>query len=606
VTWNKLTVWAGAWKKISVWAGVVIIALAASGGIIFAVLVKQSPSFRQGLLANTENNIYETTGARVGVRDFNLKFFPLNLDLYGVVVRGNEPQFGEPLLHADHVGARIEIRSLWGHRWSLDEVVIDRPVVHLFVNQSGETNLPQPAKDNRSKTRMFDVAVRHLRLSGAEVDGTERKFLFHAELRDLHSTADFDPGLARYRGLLRYAEGTVKYDRYPPVLHSLDLSLDAVAAKLMVNRLNLATDRSRVALSGSVEGYSHPAVQASYDAHLATSDLATVLPNASLPEGVIHLVGTGSYRSDPGHATLETVALSGTVSSSSLAVTTPVLHTKVTDFGARYKLASGNAEVDDIHAQIFAGKMTGNLSIHDLVGASTAKFQARLKDASLDELQAAEQPSSTAEAQLSGQISGDVEATWNRMLKNLAGRGNVTLVGTLGRSPAAPLHAAIHADYADASQQLALRQSYIRTAQTSITVDGSVSEQSQLQVSLHSSNLHEVELLAQNFRIAPSAQPGQGLDLHGTGSFTGSVSGPASSPHLKGQLEASDLRVKGTQWNLLRTDVDASPSSLSFTNGSLEAGNHTSEKPQHPEPAQTTTTRSEGQISQSRDLATVK
>jgi autotransporter translocation and assembly factor TamB len=116
-----------------------------------------------------------------------------------------------------------------------------------------------------------------------------------------------------------------------------------------------------------------------------------------------------------------------------------------------------------------------------------------------------------------------------------------------------------------------LRQSYIRTQQTSITLDGKVSEDSQLQVALRSGNLHELELLAENFRTAPSGQTAQKLDLYGTASFSGFVSGPANVPQLKGQLEAHNLRVKGTYWKLLRTDIDASPSSLSFSNGDLEA-----------------------------------
>jgi translocation and assembly module TamB len=127
-----------------------------------------------------------------------------------------------------------------------------------------------------------------------------------------------------------------------------------------------------------------------------------------------------------------------------------------------------------------------------------------------------------------------------------------------------------------------------------------LSEPSQLQVSLRSGNLHEVELLAQNFGIAASGRSVQALDLYGTASFTGSVSGSVIAPHLKGQLEATDLRVRGTRWKLLRTDIDASPSSLSFSNGSLEAAGKPPEQPQRPEPEAAAIARSDGQLSQPR------
>jgi translocation and assembly module TamB len=590
-------------KKIIIWAIAGAILLVVAGvAVTAALLVKQSPSFRQGLLARAERNIYESTGARVAVRDFSLSFFPLHLDLYGVVAQGSEPQFGEPLLRADHVGAGIEIVSLRGRRWTLSDVVIDRPVVHLFVNQAAESNLPQPEAGGRSKLSIIALTVRELRLHGGEVDSNQQRILLDADLHDLHSSLAFDGGMKRYRGALNYAEGTLTYDRYAPVSHSLELSFDAAPAKLTVDHLLLVAGKSRVAATGSVENYDHPAVQATYDAHLSTSEVAAVLQDVSLPAGVVHLVGSLSYRRDPSRPVLETIALSGTVGSPELAVTMSGLHTQVSDFGAQYKLAAGNAELDNIHAQVFAGKMTGSLAVHELAGAAAAKFQARLKDASLAELQFAEHQALPPDAQLSGRINADVEATWSKVLEDLAARANVTLAGALGRNPATRLSGVIHADYVAANQQFTLRQSFVRTAQTSVTLDGSVSEQSQLQVSLRSGNLHEVELLAQNFRIAPSGQSLPSLNLYGTASFTGSVSGSSVAPHLKGQLEATDLRVRGTRWKLLRTDIDASPSSLSFSNGSLEAASESPEKPQRPEPQAATMARSEGQMSPPRPV----
>ncbi|HEY6306276.1 MAG TPA: hypothetical protein VI488_07415 [Candidatus Angelobacter sp.] len=585
-------------KKIIIWGTAGVILLVAGMAVTAALLVRHSPSFRQGLMARAERNIYESTGARVVVRDFSLNFFPLHLDLYGVVAHGSEPQFGEPLLRADHVGAGIEIGSLRGRRWRLSDAVIDRPVVHFFVNQAGENNLPQPEGGGKSKTSIVDLAVRELRLHGGEVDCNQQKILLDADLHDLHSSLAFDGGMKRYRGVLKYAEGTLAYDHYAPVSHSLDLSFDAAPAKLTVDHLLLVAGKTRVAATGSVENYDRPAVQATYDAHLSTSEVAPFLHNTELPAGVVHLVGSLNYRRDPSRPVLETIALSGTASSSALAVTVSGLHAEVSDFGAQYKLAAGNAELDNIHAQVFAGRMTGSLAVHDVAGAAAAKFQARLKDASLQELQSAENQDLPLDAQLSGRINADVEATWSKMLEDLAARGNVTLAGALGRNPAAHLSGAVHAEYAAANRQFTLRQSFIRTAQTSVTLDGSVSEQSQLQVSVRSGNLHEVELLAQNFRIAPSGRESMpSLNLYGTASFTGSVSGSSVAPHLKGQLEATDLSVRGTRWKLLRTDIDASPSSLSFSNGSLEAASESPEKPQHPEPQAATMARSEGQMS---------
>jgi translocation and assembly module TamB len=97
-------------------------------------------------------------------------------------------------------------------------------------------------------------------------------------------------------------------------------------------------------------------------------------------------------------------------------------------------------------------------------------------------------------------------------------------------------------------------------------MNGTVSDRSALQVNLQSSDLHEIESIADEFR-APGAQP---FGLYGTANFNGAVSGSMDAPHLDGQFTASDLRVHGTQWRVLRTKIDASPSNASLSNGELD------------------------------------
>src|SRR5260370_6805386 len=114
-------------------------------------------------------------------------------------------------------------------------------------------------------------------------------------------------------------------------------------------------------------------------------------------------------------------------------------------------------------------------------------------------------------------------------------------------------------------------QSYLRTPATSLTLDGKVSRDSQLQVGAQSSNLHELELLAVNLRAAFSGMPPQWPDVYGAASFNGFITGLVTKPHLQGKLEARNLRVKGSSWKLLRASVDADPSALSVSGGYLEA-----------------------------------
>jgi translocation and assembly module TamB len=88
---------------------------------------------------------------------------------------------------------------------------------------------------------------------------------------------------------------------------------------------------------------------------------------------------------------------------------------------------------------------------------------------------------------------------------------------------------------------------------------------------MQSSDLHELELLAEDFRTPTPGQPAEPLGIYGTASFNGAVSGSTANPRVTGQLVASNLKVKGSSWKVLRTNLNASPSQVSLTNGDLEA-----------------------------------
>src|SRR4029453_16797090 len=93
-----------------------------------------------------------------------------------------------------------------------------------------------------------------------------------------------------------------------------------------------------------------------------------------------------------------------------------------------------------------------------------------------------------------------------------------------------------------------------------------VSERSALNVNLQARDLHELEAIAAMFQTAPKP-----LGLYGTATFNGSITGSTARPNIRGQLLASNLRVRGSSWRSLRTDVDVSPSGARLHDGEITA-----------------------------------
>ena len=449
-------------------AGLLVLIVAA--GVTLLLVIDHSRSFRQNILARVERSLAESTGAKIEIRDFNLHLASLTLDIYGLIVRGREADQSRPLLQADHVEAGVRIDSFLRRTWRLTSVVIDHPVVHLVVNQAGENNLPQAQKKSTSQTSIFDLAISKFVLNRGEIYYNDQKSPLDAELHDLQLNAAFDSTQSRYYGDLAYREGNIRYGSYAPVSHNLEAKFAATAQKFTLDKLTLSVDSSRIVASASLENYSSLKVQASYEAELVAGDFRRVLKNSSLPTGTIRLTGSLNWQNQPNRPMLETVSVSGQVSSAGLEFKTPDLRATVHNFGAHYKLESGNAEVENIHAQLLGGTLDGKLTIHDLAGKSLTKVQAALKGVSINDLRAAYPSPSMKQAQLSGTINADAQATWAKNMDNLKAHCDAAVQAVFGQKPATPLNSVVHADYAAATQEVTLRQSYVRTPQTTINL----------------------------------------------------------------------------------------------------------------------------------------
>ncbi|HKF22828.1 MAG TPA: translocation/assembly module TamB domain-containing protein [Candidatus Angelobacter sp.] len=560
-------------KKIVFWAAggiVVLILLAVAAGFL---LLNHSERFRAYLLQRVERSINESTGARATARDFKVSLSSLRLDFYEIVVHGREPGTERPLLTADHLEVVFKIDSVLGRKWSLQSLIADHPVASVSVNKAGESNLPAPQQPSQSTVNIFELAVRQAAIHNGEIYYNDQKMGIDATLNDLAFTAAFDPNQTRYYGGLRYSNGNIHYGQYAPVAHNLDARFEVTPRTFTLNQAQIATGSSRVVLEGSVEDYpGTPQIQVTYDAQLATRDLARVLRNSSVPAGDVQLTGLLNYRPRGDRPFLEGVKLAGAVSSRELKVATASFRGAIRDLKARYRLEDGNAMVDGLHAQLLGGSLDGGLTVRDILGAQKGTLHASLRSVSLD--QALPRNQSLQQAGLKGHVDGQVEASWAKSLKNLIAHADAAFNGTLGSNPTTPVNGAVHADYSRATQQVALHQSYFRTAQTSIVLDGKVSSNSQLQVLMTSNNLHELELLAANFREAgetPSAPDSLNLGLYGSARLAATVAGSLDQPQIRGKLEATNFRVKGSTWRTLHTDVSANPSVLALENGELQA-----------------------------------
>jgi len=540
---------------------------------IFALL--HNNSFRQYLLRIAQTRLTEATGLDLKMRDFSVHLSGISpaVDMYDVVIDGAPPYQSPPLLKVDHLSVGIQVMSLFQRTWYLKDIAIDHPVARVFVAENGETNLPT-LKSSDQSTSVFDLGVRHVMLGQGELYYNDQKSALDADLHNFQFQSSFDPIPKRYSGGLSYSDGKIHFQNLNPLVHNFEAEFDATQDTFNLKRSLITSGASQFSLTATLQDYVHPKVTATYQSSLDTGELRQVLKDATLPVGVIKVAGSANFESDPNRPVIQTLALDGNVSSSGLQIHTATIHTLVRDISARYLLQRGDVEVRDLRAALLGGGVNGSFKMRDVTGAQVSELHATLHDIALASIQALVNAEGMRDFRFTGTANAKVDAKWRKTFDTLTAHTDADFKGTIAprnnASQAAVLSedGSIHADYSAAAQTVSFAQSYIRTPQTTINLNGTVSKTASLQVQIQSNDLGEVETVANAF--GAMTEP---IGLGGTATFTGTVRGSTTNPEIAGQLSATSLKVKGTEWRSVRTTIDANPAQLSLRNGDVTPAN---------------------------------
>ena len=162
------------WKRWVLGAALVIVAVPLIGMLILSAGLTDD-YIRRSIV----EQIATLTNGKAELRAFHFNPWRLRVVLSDFTIRGREPAGTPPFFHADRIEVGVRIDSFWGRKVSVGDVEVSRPAVHVRVEQDGSINVPitpRPTQGKPFRQRIFDVAVRRLRLESSRVDG-EDEFL---------------------------------------------------------------------------------------------------------------------------------------------------------------------------------------------------------------------------------------------------------------------------------------------------------------------------------------------------------------------------------------------------------------------------------------------
>ncbi len=577
------------WLRVLAWT-VGIIAILIVVGVVGLWLMVRSAWFHGKVLRYADSQASAALHTPVRLQNYNLHFSLSTpaIDAYNITVAGASPYPSPPLLQIAHLHVGIRVISLLKRQWRLQSIVVDRPLIHLYIAPNGVNNLPNLSSGQSGgsgSTNIFKLGIRQAVVNHGWIWFNDREQTLSARLQGVRFEAGFNSARQAYSGNFGYRSGVVQYGAYRPLAQQLAVRFDATPSRLKLLPLTLSSPVGRLDMDATASDYAQPAVHCTYRMRLDAGQLRAILRNASVPAGVILTAGNLDYVSRPGRGLWQSLRIVGTVSSSALVAAASGKRIALSGLHGQYRLAHDNFS-SGLQARLLGGTVTAQVRMAALGsarGAGSATLVARgQRLQQLMTTAAGPGGNRLAHARLRGAANLDAAARWRGSFNDLTARLDAVLHAVLlnpagpptVRNSAAPLNAAIHARYAARSQQLALNQTYFTMPATRLRVQGALGldrrHRARLAIVFASSNLHELETVAGLLRASPGKVPAP-LGLYGRGSFQGQVTGSLSRPRFTGALAASNLRLHGTGWRSLRVSIAARPSQVRISRGQLLA-----------------------------------
>ena len=537
------------------------------------LFVARSQAFHRFLLSKVILQAEASTGARVEIRKMNIAWRPLTADFYGLAVHGSETNPEYPLLQADHVRIRLQITPLLRHQVSLSGVVIDRPSVNLRVDAEGHSNLPAVKTSHSSNN--FTFVIRHVSIQNGVVNYNNQQIPLNAELNDFRMQANFDPLIEGYKGTLSYGYGWVLAEKLNRFEHQAKIDFQATREQLAVHPLVVSTGESRITVNATLASFDHPRLDGQYDVAVDTGELAHVLKNFAIANGQIRLTGAVKYSAVPNRSVLQGIEIDGQAFSGDLRFRNQQIEARLTGIHGSYKLTNGNLKIESLQASLLGGHTTASGQIA-LSSTGPSQLQLFVREASLEQICSVVPARDRQNARLVGRVNTELHATWTEGSQDLVLRAHLAAVGPeqrLARSRSIPVNALMDLTYDGAHQAASFLPSHLRTGKTDLNLAGTVSRHSRLNVTLDSTDLHELSSLVSEIAgSGPAEGPNHSppYDLYGTARFIGQISGSMAEPQIQGDISAAALEVQGSKWKTLRASVEAGPSNARVQNGFLQ------------------------------------
>jgi translocation and assembly module TamB len=548
------------WKRWVLGVALLIVALP-----VAVMLILSSGAADNDIRRAIVEQIQKATSGTAELGAFHFNPWRLQLTLSEFTVHGHEPAGTPPFFHADRLVVGLRIDSLWGRKFSVGDVELSHPVLHVRVEPDGSINVPITRRAPQAKPlrqRIFEVVVRRLRLEDGELLFNDVRVPLVAEGGRFDLSVDYAELDAKpmYLGQFRWQQMELVARRYLPFNSDLSVRFALEPNAFSVTQLLWQSPHTNIDAQLSNTNLTQANWAFRYRGHFDFEDLRTILRKPSSPAGHVDFSGDGHFSDGK-------LALTGKYAAADIDMPYDWFHSSGISSRGSYRADRVALDVPDFSAQALGGAIDGQVRL-DFRGLRF-RVNAHAHDMDLATLLAAVNNDNLPIAPLHWGGIAEVQAvtTWTADFKNLDSRG-ISLWVPRRQLPAGqiPVTASLDYHYTMAGREVVLNTSHIDTPSSTVRFSGTLAAQtSNLEATFDSQDLVSWDDFINRIR-GKDAEP---KVIAGRAHWQGRVTGPLVRPTFTGHVTGANARYDKLYWDEIEGDMAYSPEGFSFTRANV-------------------------------------
>ncbi len=549
ILWLEHVLWVlGTWTLL-------LIALAAIA--VYSGLA--NPILRRALIGRME----ALTGGKVEVRTVSVGWFSLDATVRGLVVHGKEPKDTEPLVSVEQAKIGLRIDSFWGRRFSLRELILQQPRIHIRVEKDGTSNLPAlPRSKIPNKPwneTLLNLQIGHLQINdGWLLYNNVRKLVaIEGGELGLNVTLAGTPGSPLYLGTLDWDSIELARRRDVPMPANLSAKFSLDKAGFTIDQAILDLGRSHVDLEAQIPDLSQPNLTYRYRGWLDLLDLREVFRTPEIPLGRVDLRGDGAVANG-------NVLGKGTFAGDNITLGFQDFHSANLSSRSSYLLDEKGIVLPDFAAYALSGSVKGRVEMR--YEGLQFRAETKLQDVRLSAVTPAIDHAGFPIDSLhwDSVISADTVETWH---DNFLDFDISTRMHWAEPPELLAGHMPVTGDwnlrYRDILNTLYLTQGDFETPTTRGTVSGILApKDTSLDLHLNAGSLETWNDFIHAISGDKPGSPGAAVVLAGSLQWDGTITGPSGGPTFQGHFRGENIRYDKVAVDSMDGEMIYSPDQL--------------------------------------------